>query len=218
MTSTPPPPEQNHVCILEKQLCLSLNKNWAAIGFLSVKKALIALCSESNGEKPAFALDITMGVNDSGEDILLSAIPTSFEDWINLPVRENDLYVLTKNGAIRAPTVIVSAHYDKTPLKKPRLCSRAIWERDNGTCQYSGKQLPKSQLNIDHVIPRDRGGRDTWENMVLADKDINSRKSNRLNSEVGLKLIRPPKAPKALPVSALITEAKHPSWIPFLIK
>jgi HNH endonuclease len=57
---------------------------------------------------------------------------------------------------------------------------------------------------LDHVLPRSRGGRDEWENLVWSDKAVNSRKGNRLPHETGLKLLHAPRAPKELPVTALL--------------
>lgn len=203
--------------ILDKQLVLQLNKNWQVIGVRSVRQAIVSLCSESEGQKPAFALDIEMAKDENGKDVLVYANPVEWDDWIKLPVRPQDLSVNTSRSEIRVPTVIVAANYSRIPLRRPRLSPTAIWERDQGTCQYTGKKLTRKQGNLDHVLPRDRGGKDTWENLVLSDKDVNSRKGNKLNSEAGLTLIRQPKAPPATPVSASIKEAKHLTWLPFLI-
>jgi hypothetical protein len=85
-------------------------------------------------------------------------------------------------------------------------------------CQYTNKKLTRAQGNIDHVIPRHHGGKNTFENMVWCEKGLNSMKANRRNEEIGLKLIRKPKAPPATPLSATITEARHPAWKPFMHK
>ncbi len=90
-------------------------------------------------------------------------------------------------------------------------------QRDGYTCQYTGRKLPKHLLNLDHVIPRDRGGEDSWENLVASDKEINTLKGNRLNSEAGLKLIRKPVAPKSAVKVLTAADAKHPSQVPFLL-
>ena len=68
----------------------------------------------------------------------------------------------------------------------------------------TGRKLRPSEGNIDHIVPRSRGGKTSWENCVLADKRINSRKGNRLPEEIGLRLLRPPFAPREVPTSALI--------------
>jgi 5-methylcytosine-specific restriction endonuclease McrA len=59
----------------------------------------------------------------------------------------------------------------------------------------------------DHVVPRSRGGRDTWENLVWASKEVNQRKADRLPREAGLRLLSRSRAPKELPASALIRNA-----------
>jgi 5-methylcytosine-specific restriction endonuclease McrA len=202
----------SHPCVLDHQIVLSLNRHWAAIGVISPRRALTALCSENDGTKAALALDILM----EGDE-LIYANPVDWDTWLTLPVREGDLYVQSARQKVRVPTVIVSSHYDKVPFRRPRLSIGAIFERDKSTCQYTGRKLPRHQLNIDHVVPKDRGGKDEWTNMVVADRKLNSLKSNRLNHEVGLTLIRKPVAPPALPVSATITEARHPTWKPFLL-
>jgi 5-methylcytosine-specific restriction endonuclease McrA len=208
----------NHESVLDKQICLSLNRNWVAIGCLSPKKAIIAMCGGVGDEHPALGMDIEMGVDENGNDVLISARPVAWEEWLSLPVRSCDFSVETKDRSIRAPVVLISANFSKIPMKRPRLSSRSIWERDRGICQYSGRQLTRAGSNIDHIHPRSRGGKDSWENCVLADKHLNSMKGDKFPHEVGLKLIRQPKAPPAVPVSASITEARHDFWKPFLIK
>jgi 5-methylcytosine-specific restriction endonuclease McrA len=206
--------------VLDKTICLSLNRSWRPIGMLTVGEAVIAMAGGLSGGHPAFGMDVDFmrredGSLDMGQ--LTNASPVPWEDWIQLPVREHDLAIATVNGGIRAPTVIIQQNYDKIPMKRPRLCRRGIWERDQGVCQYTGRRLKPSEGNIDHVLPRDLGGRDTWENLVLSHVEINSRKGNRLNREAGLQLLRAPKAPPSVPMTFAIREAKHPHWTPFLM-
>ncbi|MGH7990322.1 MAG: HNH endonuclease, partial [Limisphaerales bacterium] len=118
-----------------------------------------------------------------------------------------DNAVRTVRGPIRVPTVIVAVNYARVPKKRPKLCARAIRERDGNRCQYTGKLLAPDEGSLDHVLPRSRGGRDEWENLVWSDKAVNTRKGNRLPHEAGLKLLNAPRAPKELPVSALIRNA-----------
>ena len=93
------------------------------------------------------------------------------------------------------------------PKKRPKLCARNIRERDGNRCQYTGALLHPDEGSLDHVVPRSRGGADTWENLVWSSKQVNTRKANRLPHEAGLKLLNVPRAPKELPVSALIRNA-----------
>jgi 5-methylcytosine-specific restriction endonuclease McrA len=115
--------------------------------------------------------------------------------------------VRTTRGAIRVPTVIVAVNYARVPKKRPKLCARAIRERDGNRCQYTGQLLHPDEGSLDHVLPRSRGGADTWENLVWSSKDVNARKGNRLPHEAGLKLLSVPRVPKELPVTALLRNA-----------
>lgn len=178
--------------IVEKPIVLVLNRHWQPI---HVKTPAEAFCMLASGS--AAALDIAEG----------SFTPTRWADWLQLPVREHDQSVLTPRGPIRVPTVLVASNYTKVPLRRPHLCSRGIWERDGGVCQYTGRKLGPGEGNIDHIVPRARGGETTWENCVLAHREVNSRKADRLPHEAGLRLLRRPAKPRARPVSAFIRNA-----------
>jgi 5-methylcytosine-specific restriction endonuclease McrA len=131
----------------------------------------------------------------------------NWDEWITLPMRPQDNAVQTVRGPIRVPTVIVAVNYAKVPKKRPKLCARAIRERDGNRCQYTGRVLRPDEGSLDHVVPRSRGGKNTWENLVWAGKDVNARKGNRLPHEAGLKPLSVPRAPKELPATSLIRNA-----------
>ena len=81
------------------------------------------------------------------------------------------------------------------PRRLLRANRRNLLLRDEGTCQYCGKAMPSAQLSVDHVVPTSRGGAaNSWENQVIACRRCNGRKGNRLLSEAGMRLIRPPRA------------------------
>lgn len=210
--------------IANKLICLSLNSNWQPVGFKTVKDAIIDLCgAESEGKPKSVALDIDYNVDVDGNPILdepKSMNPVGWSEWMNLPIRSWDLTINTPNKIIRVPTVLISVNYNKMPVKQFRgkPSKDAIFNRDNGICQYSGKKIDKSKATLDHVVPRSKGGEDSWTNLVLCSKDINSKKGNKLNSEVGLRLLKNPVAPQPVPVYALIKEAKHFDWLPFIIR
>ncbi len=104
------------------------------------------------------------------------------------------------------------------PAVEPDIRSaKTIRERDGNRCQYTGVLLHPDQGNLDHVVPRSRGGRDTWENLVWSSKHVNARKGNRLLHEAGLKLLSVPRAPKELPVSVVLRNTHGVAeWKPFL--
>jgi 5-methylcytosine-specific restriction endonuclease McrA len=167
-----------------------LNRNWQAI---HVKTPAEAFCMMASGS--ATGLDVR------GDDHI---VPVSWEDWLALAVREDDNQVNTPRGPVRVPTVIVAANYAKVPLCRPRFGARGIWERDGGVCQYTGRKLAPDEGNIDHVVPRSRGGESSWENCVLSHREVNSRKGDRLPQEVGLRLVKKPGVPRAVPATFLI--------------
>ncbi len=176
--------------ILNKSIVLVLNRNWQAINIRSPQEAFCMMATNV-----ATALEI------EGESHIR---PVTWDEWITLPVREQDNAVHTVRGAIRVPTVIVAVNFAKVPKKRPKLCARNIRERDGNRCQYTGKLLKPDEGSLDHVVPRSRGGKDAWENLVWSSKAVNTRKGNRLPHEAGLKLLAVPRAPKELPVTALL--------------
>lgn len=184
--------------ILNKSIVLVLNRNWQAI---NTRTPADAFCQMATNV--ATALDI------DGDSIR----PVSWDEWLTLVIREQDNAVQTVRGAIRVPTVIVALNFARVPKKRPKLCAKAIRDRDGNRCQYTGKLLRPDEGSLDHILPRSRGGADAWENLVWAAKEVNARKGNRLPHEAGLRLLSVPRAPKELPVSALIRNAAGiPDW------
>jgi 5-methylcytosine-specific restriction endonuclease McrA len=178
--------------ILNKNIVLVLNKNWQAI---NTRTPADAFCQMATNV--ATALDI------DGENIR----PVGWDEWLTLAVRDNDTAVQTVRGLIRVPTVIIAINYARVPKKRPKLSAKTIRERDGNRCQYTGKVLRPDEGSLDHILPRSRGGPDSWENLVWADKEVNARKGNRLPHEAGLKLLTTPRSPKELPISATIRNA-----------
>lgn len=104
------------------------------------------------------------------------------------------------SGAMRSPTavfplpsVIRLVYLVKRPRPQMRLSRREVFMRDRYTCQYCGRQT--RELTLDHVFPRHRGGRHTWENLVAACKACNHRKAGRTPTEARMKLACLPARP-----------------------
>src|SRR5512139_3762264 len=195
MANTPIPhhpitPETIMSDILTKAVVLVLNRNWQAINVRTPQEAFCMM-----------ATNVATGLEIEGAEHIR---PVTWEEWIRLPIRDQDAAVRTVRGPIRVPTVIVAVNYAKVPKKRPKLCARTIRERDGNRCQYTGTLLRPEEGSLDHVVPRSRGGLDAWENLVWAAKSVNQRKGNRLPHEAGLKLLTVPRAPKEVPVTALI--------------
>src|SRR5437588_1064913 len=135
--------------ILNKNIVLVLNRNWQAIHVRTPQEAFCQMATNV-----ATALDI------AGDSHIR---PVAWDEWIALPIREGDNAVQTVRGAIRVPTVIVAVNYAKVPKKRPKLCARGIRERDANRCQYTGKLLKPEDGSLDHIVPRSRGGVNSWE-------------------------------------------------------
>jgi 5-methylcytosine-specific restriction endonuclease McrA len=190
---------------IHKTTVLVLNRCWQAI---HVKTPAEAFSMMATGTATALDIDEEGQMN-----------PVRWEQWLLLPVRPTDASIGTVRGHVRVPTVIVLARFAKVPKRKPGFSARAIWDRDGGICQYTGRRLKPGEGNIDHVIPRSRGGGNTWQNCVLADKRINSRKGSKLPQEAGLRLIRVPTEPREMPTTRLIRNAHQVrDWELFLEK
>jgi 5-methylcytosine-specific restriction endonuclease McrA len=96
---------------------------------------------------------------------------------------------------MQCPDVIRLVSYVRVPREahRRRITRRAVLARDSWTCQYCGST--KSGLTVDHVIPRSRGGKSDWENIVTACASCNRRKGNRLPKEIKMHPRKRPKAP-----------------------
>ena len=103
--------------------------------------------------------------------------PINFTNW-----KRAIVLLLKEKAQVLSSRVIRLLDYVKLP----------IYKRDNHTCQYCGA---RSRLTIDHVIPRSKGGEDSWENLVVACSSCNTKKGNILLEHTGMKLARKPKAP-----------------------
>ncbi|CAB5226282.1 McrA Restriction endonuclease [uncultured Caudovirales phage] len=189
--------------MIKGEIVLVLNRCWQAIGTKTVADALSMMYSDS-----ATGLDI-----QSSETM----IPNKWQDWINLPYDENSNYIKTVRGDIKIPKVIILCKYDRVPQKRPKFSFKALWQRDGGVCQYTNKKLTPNEANIDHIIPRSRGGKTSWTNCVVTHREVNARKANMTPEEANLRLVRPPKEPKCLPITFYIKNYHQiPEWNLFL--
>ena len=199
--------------ILNAPIVLRLNGNYQRLGFSTVSDAFKAMMGGVHGSMPYIALDIQHELNEDGTpnyNVTPVFYPTSFEDWLKLDIRPWDMSIGGVRQRIRVPTVVICPNFKKMPNKDRRPTAKAIRERDNNTCQYTGVRLTNRNFSLDHIIPRSRGGTNTWENLVACDKELNSKKGNQLNHEIGLKLARKPVVPKSIPLCSLVTDIKHP--------
>jgi 5-methylcytosine-specific restriction endonuclease McrA len=129
--------------------------------------------------------------------------------------------ILERNGAefrsertiVPAPSVIRLVHFVRVPFRtRVPLSRRAVFARDGHRCQYCNR----SAENLDHVVPRSRGGEHSWENVVASCRACNARKEDRLLHEAGLRLRRVPQAPHAALWLVAAAGAVDPAWEAYL--
>ena len=191
---------------------LVLNKFYFPIGVEGVERTFGNIFSGS-----VIPLDISYEVDIYGETDFSSieyftAIKT-VEEWLSLPIRPYDEYIQTARGPVRIPQVVICSTFDKIIYNKVQFPTKQnIYKRDNFTCVYTGKKLTKEELSVDHVIPKSRGGKNTWENLVTCSRLLNSQKSNMTVEDVGLKLRYKP----FKPTNGLIFEIYKDEWSSFL--
>ena len=113
---------------------------------------------------------------------------------------------------LRAPAVVRLTRYVRIPYRGPvPLTRRAVFARDGGRCVYCG--VPAT--SIDHVVPRSRGGRHEWDNVVSACRRCNHVKADRTVADLGWRL-HPPQEPTGTAWRILGTGRSDPSWAPYL--
>ena len=106
-------------------------------------------------------------------------------------------FVRTVSLRFPIPSVIRLIYMVKRPLVRRRLSRRAVFYRDGFKCQYCGKEA--KELTLDHIIPRSRGGRHVWENVVSACIPCNHGKAGSTPKEASMKLLKEPKTPRPNP-------------------
>jgi 5-methylcytosine-specific restriction endonuclease McrA len=121
----------------------------------------------------------------------------------------------SENASITRPVVIRLVSYVHVPRSAHRrkITRRAVFARDGWTCQYCGS---RSNLTVDHVIPRSKGGSSSWDNIVASCAPCNRRKGDRLPRQAGMHPRRPPKAPRAEIFIAVSSPSIPAAWLQYL--
>ncbi len=126
---------------------------------------------------------------------------------------ESGRFIRSPNLSVPWPSIVRLKMYVRVPYKKIMLTRKNVLRRDHHRCQYCGS---KDQLTIDHVFPKSRGGRDTWENLVAACVPCNNRKGNRTPVEAKMKLSRKPFRPSYVMYIRDFVGSLDDTWKPYL--
>jgi 5-methylcytosine-specific restriction endonuclease McrA len=115
------------------------------------------------------------------------------------------------------PSVVRVLHNFKRDRIRVKFSRLNIYTRDGFRCQFCGQRFASEDLTFDHVIPRSRGGKTTWENIVTACVPCNKSKSDRTPAEAKMRLLKTPRKPAYLPVMTVKMDMQRvPSeWLPY---
>jgi 5-methylcytosine-specific restriction endonuclease McrA len=184
---------------------LVLNRLWQPVNIVGLLRAMSLLF---RGRAAAVHAD-------DGHHRLFSAA-----EWVDFSTREPPPAAESVRSpciVLRVPRVLLLNSYDRVPRREIRFSRRNVYLRDAHTCQYCGRIFREEELNLDHVVPRDVGGKTNWENIVTACVRCNSRKANRLPEPAGMTLCRAPARPKwRLVVASSLSSDELAVWKEFL--
>jgi 5-methylcytosine-specific restriction endonuclease McrA len=181
-----------------EERALVLNRHWTPISTTSVRRAIVLVVRGA------------AGVVDPA-----TCTVEGWESWASAPPSEGPV-IRGVEIELRIPEVIVLRQYDGYPVRGVAFTRRNVYRRDGYTCQYCARRPGVSDLTIDHVVPRSRGGASSWENCVTACRPCNARKANRHTHEVGLGLARNPSAPRWPGGLDPASVRARPAWHRFL--
>jgi 5-methylcytosine-specific restriction endonuclease McrA len=215
--------------ILNQHIVLVINRNFQILGITTPKQALISMCSSSDGENLA-SKSIIIDYEKDGEgeysfDKPINMKPVFWDEWLEQEIRPFDNFVVTPKRKIRIPTVLQAHNCTKIGFKELKPTNRNLLSRYGNRCAYTNKLLTIKSMTKDHIIPKSRwkelgksGSPDGWDNLVPCDKELNHKKGNSLNEEIGLKLLVKVSAPRPIPISELIKEVRSRDWELFMHK
>ena len=130
-------------------------------------------------------------------------------------------FVHTETFKIKIPDVISLLKYDKVPHKQAKFNRKTLYSQYNNTCCYCNKKFHSKDINLDHVLPRCKGGKSEWKNVVVSCIKCNSKKNDMTPKEAGMTMHYQPYEPKWNPQKALVVNTGlkiRESWQSFINK
>jgi 5-methylcytosine-specific restriction endonuclease McrA len=146
------------------------------------------------------------------------AITDLFLGKVEVIEHSRDRTIKTVGRELPMPSVVRVLRVFRRDRQRVKFSRLNIYARDRWTCQFCGQVLPSEDLTFDHVMPRSRGGKTTWENIVTCCVPCNAEKANRTPDQAGMALIRRPTKPRWLPyaTSKAMDRGQVPEeWLPY---
>jgi len=159
-------------------------------------------------------------VRESAHAVDREFMAYTLPDWINFSMTNAEDYskIKTVRYPIAIPEVITLTRYDRLPDKEVKYSRENLFKVYKYKCCYCGKSFKERELEIEHVIPKSKGGKSLWTNTVTACRPCNQQKANRTPEEAGMHLLVKPAKPKWLNPLTHISWDNHPckSWEHFI--
>ena len=189
---------------------LALNRYYVPIRVVTARRAFSLLYTQH-----AEAVDLEDGERFDG---------FMFDAWAE---HSQSMYAAGRNGDtcwVRTPTMVLMVprvvrllEYARVPRREVKFNRKNILARDGYRCRYCNRKFPASALSIDHVMPKSRGGKSVWTNVVAACSRCNTHKGDRLPKEAGMRLSGRPEVPTRNPVTPdRLERERHRIWSVFL--
>ena len=168
---------------------LLLNSDWSPLTFITDRRAMALIFKEK--------AEVVAGMD---------GVSTGY--W-------EDAFIRSPSVSYKVPATLRMLY--RTPANREPLnfSKKLLFHRDDHTCQYCHQQFSAKHLTIDHVVPKSKGGRTSWENCVAACERCNRRKDNASVEEAGLRLLKKPVKPNRIFLMA-VRDEWHLSWTTFL--
>jgi 5-methylcytosine-specific restriction endonuclease McrA len=145
------------------------------------------------------------------------ALVYMFQDKV-MVVEEYDRVVRSPSAEFTIPAVLALKQFLRYRPLRVRYCKRNVFLRDGYCCQYCGVLFPKAELTIDHVLPRAKGGRSIWTNVVAACEPCNHYKGDRTPAQAGMTLLSVPIRPSPAVHGFIVSHETPPEWEIYLAK
>lgn len=138
------------------------------------------------------------------------AITLYFQGKVEIVEEYEDREIRSVTFSFKVPSVVRFLKALRGKRRAIKFSRENVYTRDKGSCQYCGDKVTRAEFTYDHVLPKSRGGKTEWTNIVCACFDCNKKKSHKTPAEAGMKLRSVPERPKKLPDSFKLTLTWRP--------
>lgn len=196
-----------------KSNVLVLNKSWAPVNVTNVESAIGLIFRD----KANVVVHENLLGRINGDIVCFQYELLNYKEWVKRSEVTSDDYSYIHSARHRhiKPAVIILENYRGYPRYKIKLSRRGLYNRDEGKCQYCGKEVSFSEFQREHVHPQSRGGRTEWNNIVVSCPSCNDKKRDKTLHEARMALIKKPVRPSEVNFQKIYAK-EYETWKGFL--